>query len=107
MTPFRAALESRYAWISRHARGLELLDVPCGMGWGTSMIRGCRRLVGVDLDARAVDEARRRYGSHAEFRVGDMGRLDFPDASFDAVACLEGIEHVPVEVGGRFLAEAQ
>jgi ubiquinone/menaquinone biosynthesis C-methylase UbiE len=35
-----------------------------------------------------------------------MSRLEFPDCSFDIVACLEGIEHVSIEVGAKFLREA-
>ena len=35
-----------------------------------------------------------------------MGKLDLPAESVDVVSCLEGIEHVHVEVGRRFVAEA-
>jgi SAM-dependent methyltransferase len=36
-----------------------------------------------------------------------MARLDFGDSTFDVVACLEGIEHVPVEIGRCFLKESE
>jgi ubiquinone/menaquinone biosynthesis C-methylase UbiE len=83
-----------------------VLDVPCGMGWGTSLISGPRSLTGVDLNADAIAEANGRYGRKAKFLVGDMGRLEFPDSSLDVICCLEGIEHVPVEVGQSFLRES-
>ena len=35
-----------------------------------------------------------------------MQRLNFAEASFDLVACLEGIEHVPVEIGQKFIKES-
>ena len=76
------------------------------MGWGTSLIRGTRSLRGYDLSPDAIDEAKSLYGKKAIFEVGDMAKLDLPDASVDVVSCLEGIEHVPVEVGQKFLAEA-
>ena len=103
---YRNAFMWRYAWVSQYCRGKDVIDIPCGMGWGTSLIRGARSLKGFDLNAEAVAEARRRYGTHAEFDVGDMARLGLPGSSCDVVACLEGMEHVPMEVGARFLSEA-
>jgi 2-polyprenyl-3-methyl-5-hydroxy-6-metoxy-1,4-benzoquinol methylase len=104
--PYRAAFMWRYRWASQYCRGKDVLDVPCGMGWGTSLISGPRSLTGVDLNADAITEANGRYGRKAKFVVGDMGRLEFADASFDVICCLEGIEHVPVEVGHSFLRES-
>ena len=72
----------------------------------TSLIRGARSLKGIDLNAEAIAEAQQRYGEHAEFGVGDMSRLQFTDSSDDVICCLEGIEHVPVDVAQQFLAEA-
>ena len=104
--PYRDEFIWRYSWANRYCRGMDVIDVPCGMGWGTSLIRDAKTLSGIDLNAEAVDEARNRYGGHAAFKVGDMSQLEFPDSSIDVVCCLEGIEHVPVEVGNLFLAEA-
>lgn len=104
--PFRDAFLARYEWVCQHASGKRVLDVPCGMGWGTSLIRGAAELVGVDLDAASIDEARQRYGSLATFQPGDMSRLDFEAGRFDLVCCLEGIEHVPLDVGEAFLSES-
>lgn len=104
--PYRAAFLWRYRWASQYCRGRDVLDVPCGMGWGTSLITGARSLTGVDLNPDAIAEANGRYGHKAKFLVGDMGRLEFPDASLDVICCLEGIEHVPVEVAQSFLQES-
>jgi 2-polyprenyl-3-methyl-5-hydroxy-6-metoxy-1,4-benzoquinol methylase len=106
-SPYRAAFFRRYKWVSEYCAGKDVLDVPCGMGWGTSQIRKAKSLVGVDLSEDAIREANRRYGTLAQFHCGDMARLDFPDSSFDVVVCLEGIEHVPVEVGRCFLKEGE
>jgi ubiquinone/menaquinone biosynthesis C-methylase UbiE len=76
------------------------------MGWGTSLLKGCKTLIGVDIDHGAISEARRRYSYRAEFIVADLGKLGFADSTFDIVACLEGIEHVPPDVGQAFLAES-
>jgi ubiquinone/menaquinone biosynthesis C-methylase UbiE len=103
--PYRAAFLWRYRWASQYCRGRDVLDIPCGMGWGTSLITAPRSLTGVDLNVDAISEANRRYARKAKFIVGDMGRLEFEDSSFDVVCCLEGIEHVPLEVGQSFLRE--
>jgi ubiquinone/menaquinone biosynthesis C-methylase UbiE len=104
--PYREAVFWRYKWVSSQCKGAEVIDIPCGMGWGTSQILGTRSLTGFDLSADAISEATRRYGKLAKFEVGDMCNLDRTDASVDVVSCLEGIEHVPVEVGRKFLEEA-
>lgn len=105
-SPYREALFWRYNWAKKRCRGRDVLDIPCGMGWGTSMLVGCRSLVGTDIDIGAIQEAGRRFGNRAHFCVGDMKALSFGDCSFDVVVCLEGIEHVPCEVGNAFIREA-
>lgn len=104
--PYRRAFFWRYGWVSDYAKGLDVLDVPCGMGWGTSLIQGARSIIGLDIDTSSIREASHRYGSHATFLVGDMNELKFADGSFDIVSCLEGIEHVPAEVALRFISES-
>ena len=104
---FRKAFFDRYRWVNQYSRDASVLDVPCGMGWGTSLIENTSRLVGVDIDADSISEAQQRYGDVAEFCVGSMADLDFPDASFDLVVCLEGIEHVSMELGAAFIKEAE
>lgn len=104
---YRAALKWRYRWAQPYCRGRDVLDVPCGMGWGTSMLRGCRSVTGLDRDQGAIEEARQRYGSLATFQVGDMTNIPFEDDRFDAVCCLEGIEHISREQGKSFLSESR
>lgn len=70
------------------------------------MLKVCRSLVGVDICPKAIQEAKERYGDIAEFVKGDMSSLNFKDASFDIVCCLEGIEHVPRDTAKKFMREA-
>jgi len=105
--PYREAVLWRYKWADRFCRDKRVLDVPCGMGWGTSLLKSASCAVGVDISSDAVEEARRRYGGRIRFEVGSMGALAFADGAFDVVCCLEGIEHVPPEVGRAFLQEAR
>jgi ubiquinone/menaquinone biosynthesis C-methylase UbiE len=104
--PYRSAFFWRYGWVNNVSKSKDVLDIPCGMGWGTSLIRGTRSLKGLDLSTEAIKEAKKRYGRLADFEVGDMSALCLPDASVDVVSCLEGIEHVPQDVARAFLSEA-
>lgn len=106
-SPYGKELFWRYKWVNHFCRNRDVLDIPCGMGWGTSLLKNCRRVVGVDIDREAIREARERYGKAAEFQVGNMAELDFAANSFDVVLCLEGIEHVTPGVAEAFIPQVR
>ncbi|HEX8907050.1 MAG TPA: class I SAM-dependent methyltransferase, partial [Longimicrobiaceae bacterium] len=72
-------------------RGKRILEVGCGRGMALPPIaRLCEpaRLVGLDVDAGALDDARRHVrerGIAAELVEDDVRAMPFPDASFDVV----------------------
>lgn len=85
------------------APGKKLLDVACGAGGPALRIAektGCA-VAGVDIHADAIANAKslaaqRRLAERAEFRVVDAtAPLPFPDASFDAITCIDAINHLP------------
>jgi ubiquinone/menaquinone biosynthesis C-methylase UbiE len=83
--------------------GASVLDVGCGTGataiLAAELVGREGRVVGVDLSARMVmrarAKARARGVHHAHFVVADMGELEFPDESFDAVISAFSIFFVP------------
>jgi SAM-dependent methyltransferase len=91
----------RYRWAARACRGLTVLDLCCGVGYGTQMLREeATAAVGVDRDEGALAEATAaaaRAGSDAVFEVGDAHRWLDQDLTgrFDAIVCFEGLEHLP------------
>ncbi len=97
----------RYEFAAPHARGRDVLDAGCGVGYGSAFLaESARRVVGVDLDGESIEYARGRYAApNLEFEVGDMQALGFGDASFDLVCAFETIEHLPQPE--RFVAEAR
>jgi SAM-dependent methyltransferase len=88
----------RYRFAARHARG-RLLDIACGVGYGTRLLRDegkqVRFALGVDICDESVSYAQERYGRDGvEFRVGDAMHFEEPDG-FDAIVSLETVEHLP------------
>ena len=87
----------------RCARALDL-----GCGAGVPVARHLTALghyvLGVDGSARQIALARRN-APLAEFIHGDMTTIEFPTASFDAVAAFYSITHVPRSEHARLLAQ--
>ena len=79
--------------------GTKVLDVACGTG--NSAIPAARRgadVIGVDIAANLVEQARRRAeaeGVKARFQEGDAEKLEFPDGSFDLVISVFGAMFAP------------
>ena len=72
--------------------GARVLDVGCGLGDDAREIAAIvgaeGRVVGIDPSETMVTESNKRAsgsGLTVEFRIGDVRKLDFPDASFDFV----------------------
>jgi 2-polyprenyl-3-methyl-5-hydroxy-6-metoxy-1,4-benzoquinol methylase len=83
--------------------GKTLLDVACGAGGPALRITattGCS-VVGIDVHDQAITTAsslaaQRGLAERAEFRFTDAtGALPFSDASFDAITCIDAINHFP------------
>jgi 2-polyprenyl-3-methyl-5-hydroxy-6-metoxy-1,4-benzoquinol methylase len=92
-------------WLSLSA-DKSLLDVACGAGGPALRVAAITRcsVIGVDAHQQAIATARtlatQRGLSHlAQFQVADASvRLPFPDTSFDAITCIDAINHLPNRV---------
>lgn len=86
-----------------------VLDVACGRGKSSFMV-SCMNpdasVVGLDLLDRNVQVAETLFDQtdRLSYQCGNAMSLDFPDASFDRVMCLEAAFHFPDR--SRFLKEA-
>lgn len=85
------------------AAGKTLLDVACGAGGPAlriTVLTGCT-LTGVDVHEQAISTARslasqRGLESRADFRVVNADKqLPFPQSTFDAITCIDAINHLP------------
>lgn len=86
----------RYAYAREVARGLDVLDVASGEGYGGALLaQTARSVVGVDRDAASVAHAEASYGqAKLRFLAGDARSLPLADASFDLVVSFETLEHL-------------
>lgn len=93
----------RYAFAADFARGGRVLDIACGVGYGTRLLAdrgaGAVSVVGVDVSEAAVAHAREHYGgAGVEFRLADAMRFE-DETGFDLIVSLETIEHLPDPAG--------
>ncbi len=104
---------ARYRFAAGFARGKRVLDLACGAGYGSGLLRqaGARLVVSADRATGAFDEARQPGSGAGELAgtVADASRLPFADRSFDLYVSFETIEHVKddqaaVEEAHRVLA---
>jgi SAM-dependent methyltransferase len=87
----------RYEFAARFVRDKRVLDLACGAGYGSALLKnaGASEVVGVDLSPQCVRYARDRYpGTGIAFLEGD-GMTFAPAGGCDVIVSLETIEHVP------------
>jgi GT2 family glycosyltransferase/SAM-dependent methyltransferase/glycosyltransferase involved in cell wall biosynthesis len=83
-------------YLARHlARGLVVLDIASGEGYGVATLAQTAASVhGIDVSAEAIDHARATYRApNITFAQGDARRIDLPDGALDMVTSFETIEH--------------
>ncbi|MBV8570071.1 MAG: class I SAM-dependent methyltransferase [Acidobacteriaceae bacterium] len=90
---------SRYEFAARHMQPGRVLDIACGVGYGTKLLAtradSIRLAIGVDISADAIDYARARY-AHDRIKFVEADALEFSDSvGFENIVSLETIEHVP------------
>jgi 2-polyprenyl-3-methyl-5-hydroxy-6-metoxy-1,4-benzoquinol methylase len=94
--------QDRFVGLLELSEGKRLLDVACGSGGPALRMaeKTACSLVGIDLHEDAISTgkllaAQRGLTQRAEFRVANAAeRLPFPDAHFDAITCIDAINHL-------------
>lgn len=85
----------RYFFARTLCRGLDVLDIASGEGYGAALLaQTARSVVGVEISTDAVEHARATYvRPNLRYEVGDARVIPLADASVDAVVSFETIEH--------------
>ncbi len=88
---------ARYAFAARLCRHKRVLDMGCGMGYGTAELAGqALSATGIDVAATAVESASAQFrAANLRYLQASCTQLPFGDASFDLVVSFEVIEHIP------------
>ena len=104
------ARRSREEIVRRYVRpqaGDRVLDCGCGPGEFLDHLPGVD-YVGIDLDERYVEEARRRFGTRGAFRHGPVGRETmWEEGHYDLVLAMGLLHHLDDETVRDFLRLAR
>ncbi len=100
----------RYKLAASLCAGLRVVDLACGSGYGSAILREtAQSVLGVDNDAATIDMARATVGAETDIRFEAADAVDYLGRGLaedhDAIVCLEGLEHFPdVERASEALA---
>ena len=82
-----------YEWIAARLRGLRVIDMACGEGYGANVLAAeAASVIGVDANPEAHEHARLRYRA-ANLRF-ERGLVESYGEPADAVVFLQTIEHL-------------
>jgi GT2 family glycosyltransferase/SAM-dependent methyltransferase len=86
----------RYLSVAALVKGLDVLDIACGEGYGSWILAAsARHVTGIDIDKPTINHAVQRYArDNIRFLVGSATSIPMQDASVDCVVSFETLEHI-------------
>ncbi len=97
----------RYFLARELCRGLSVLDIACGEGYGAAILaQVASSVIGVDISGEVIAHAASAYARpNLHFLKGDARSIPLEDSSVDAVVSFETLEHFSEH--GVFIAEVK
>lgn len=96
-SPSEAAIHiARYQIAKQWVEGKRVLDIACGEGYGSWMLKqwGARSITAIDISPEAIFNAQKNFSADGiEFVCGNAQALSL-DANFELIISLETIEHI-------------
>lgn len=88
---------ARYKFAGQFVRGKEVLDIACGVGYGSKLLKeaGAKNVDGVDLSGEAVDFAKSHYQTGGVNFFVSSAENYFSDKKYDVIVSLVTIEQIP------------
>jgi SAM-dependent methyltransferase len=86
--------------------GVRILDLGCGTAELLDHLPATSDYVGVDVSHAYIKQARERFGSRGEFRVGDATSIDDDLRDFDIVLAFGVLHHLDDAQARRLLDRA-
>lgn len=103
--------KARYDWArdrirSHVSKALNTLDFACGTGYGSEILAAVtKNYIGCDVSEKAIKQARKLYAiAGAEYYVASAREI--PNKPYEAIVCIETIEHLPERDVKDFLLKA-
>jgi ubiquinone/menaquinone biosynthesis C-methylase UbiE len=90
---------SRYEFAAAYVAGKFVLDLACGVGYGTRFLarQGARAVLGMDLEQTAIESSitnGQKSSSPAFFSTGSATSIPLADCSVEVIVSMETIEHI-------------
>jgi len=101
---------NRYIFAGQFAANKVVLDIACGTGYGSSLLKdkGAGAVIGIDISEQTVEYCRKKFSSgNMSFVVGSASRMPLKDNSIDVVVSFETIEHLNEGDQQLFVMEIQ
>lgn len=87
----------RYFFASQIAKKKTVLDLGCGTGYGSYILKNigdAQKVIGIDISKDAIDYAKKYYGKSADFHIDNILSLkSISNNSIDIVTTFEVLEH--------------
>lgn len=93
--------------LQKELEGCEsVLDLGCGPSSPLKYCKNIKYSLGVEAFKPYIEESKRRE-IHTEYLGERIGKIDFPEKSFDAVIMVEVLEHLPEKEGLEIIEKSR